>query len=196
MVTLFVSVAGGVSWIRPMMALAQEDPFMTYLFIAYVFFTIFCIFNVVTGVFCQSAIEASQQDPDLQAYQVKQSTLRLKQRATELFQKIDEDDSGIITVDEFDEALQNPEMLAYFEAIGMGVGEAWEVFKLLDEDESNSVTIKEFVEGCLKLKGGSSNVDIALVREDIERILEIVQIYLGNVEHHSRHRHSTHGYRL
>eukprot|EP00440_Ansanella_granifera_P030261 gb/GFBE01032879.1/.p1 GENE.gb/GFBE01032879.1/~~gb/GFBE01032879.1/.p1 ORF type:complete len:185 (+),score=57.48 gb/GFBE01032879.1/:1-555(+) len=179
MLTLFMSVAGGVSWYDCAAPLQLESPLMMHLFLVYIFFTYFCVFNVVTGVFCNSAIESAASDPDLQAYNITHNTLRLKSQIKEFFEKIDADSSGFMSVAEFEHALENDELLAYFEALGMGAGEAWELFKLLDEDGSNTIETKEFIEGCLKLKGGSTTVDLALVRDEIHQVLEIVEHFLG-----------------
>eukprot|EP00931_Biecheleriopsis_adriatica_P092271 TRINITY_DN66093_c0_g1_i1.p1 TRINITY_DN66093_c0_g1~~TRINITY_DN66093_c0_g1_i1.p1 ORF type:complete len:617 (-),score=107.09 TRINITY_DN66093_c0_g1_i1:96-1904(-) len=177
--TLFKAATGGVSWhdaVKPLNAVA---PWLVYFFACYIFFTLLCVFNVVTGVFCSAAIEAASHDPELQAHYISQNQLQLSQHITEFFKKMDADGSGTVTVKELEAALKRDEMIAYFEAIGMGVGEAWELFKLLDKDGSNTVDMEEFVDGCIKLKGGSTSVDIAFVRKDLRRISALLEADLA-----------------
>ncbi|CAL1169342.1 unnamed protein product [Cladocopium goreaui] len=75
MLSLFMSIAGGVSWeevVRPLKAISTA---WVFVFLFYIAFTYFAVLNVVTGVFCQSAIDSAQNDQTL----VLQSILATKQ---------------------------------------------------------------------------------------------------------------------
>eukprot|EP00933_Yihiella_yeosuensis_P065111 TRINITY_DN68756_c0_g1_i1.p1 TRINITY_DN68756_c0_g1~~TRINITY_DN68756_c0_g1_i1.p1 ORF type:complete len:270 (+),score=53.27 TRINITY_DN68756_c0_g1_i1:87-812(+) len=174
MLTLFMTITGGVNWYDCVMPLEKVSHATLYMFLAFIFVTYFCVLNVVTGVFCNSAIEAAGDDPDLQAFHISQQHKTTRSKIKEFFHKMDTDGSGMVSVLEFEQALSDEEMLSNFEAIGVGVSEAWEVFQLLDSDHSNTVDGDEFIEGCLKLHGGSSEVDVALIRADINQILKAV----------------------
>eukprot|EP00930_Biecheleria_cincta_P062901 TRINITY_DN48342_c0_g1_i1.p1 TRINITY_DN48342_c0_g1~~TRINITY_DN48342_c0_g1_i1.p1 ORF type:complete len:622 (+),score=119.50 TRINITY_DN48342_c0_g1_i1:29-1867(+) len=178
--TLFMAVTGGISWHEAIRPLEHLDFWLVYVFCIYIFFIYFCVANVVTGVFCNSAIEAASTDPDLQVHYITQKKMRLGDQMKDFFGRMDQNSSGTVTVAEFQEALSDPHMCAYFEALGMGIGEAWELFKLLDRDNSNAVETEEFVQGCIRLKGGSSTVDMALVRQDIEKLIWILETNLVN----------------
>lgn len=62
MLTLFMSIAGGVSWEHVIYPLKDIHVIWALFFLFYVAFTYFAVLNVVTGVFCQSAIENAQKD--------------------------------------------------------------------------------------------------------------------------------------
>eukprot|EP00931_Biecheleriopsis_adriatica_P055236 TRINITY_DN32600_c0_g1_i2.p1 TRINITY_DN32600_c0_g1~~TRINITY_DN32600_c0_g1_i2.p1 ORF type:complete len:571 (-),score=87.85 TRINITY_DN32600_c0_g1_i2:331-1992(-) len=175
MMTLWESVAGGISWHEVITPLFPVDMWLVYVFCAYVFFTFFCVFNVVTGVFCNSAIEAAAGDPELQTHNITRAQMMLGEQIKAFFMKLDNDGSGIVTFKELQDATENPEMIACFESIGLGIGEAWELFKLMDADGSNTVDIEEFVTGCMKLKGAASSVDTAFVRQDLQKLLHILE---------------------
>merc|ERR1712032_1524179 len=83
------------------------------------------------------------------------------EKITQLFQNIDCDSSGEITIHELEECLQDDQAAAYFAALEVDVSDAWTLFKLIDNDESGVVELQEFVEGCLKLKGPAQAIDLA-----------------------------------
>eukprot|EP00413_Alexandrium_margalefii_P030028 CAMPEP_0204556198 /NCGR_PEP_ID=MMETSP0661-20131031/29422_1 /ASSEMBLY_ACC=CAM_ASM_000606 /TAXON_ID=109239 /ORGANISM="Alexandrium margalefi, Strain AMGDE01CS-322" /LENGTH=59 /DNA_ID=CAMNT_0051563305 /DNA_START=56 /DNA_END=231 /DNA_ORIENTATION=+ len=59
MFTLFQAITGGISWHEPVETLGQVSVMLVWLFTAYLSFTYFAVMNVVTGVFCNSAIESA-----------------------------------------------------------------------------------------------------------------------------------------
>merc|ERR1712039_77747 len=52
------------------------------------------------------------------------------------------------------------EMRSYFEFLDIDAAEAQGLFDLLDADLSGDVSIEEFVNGCLRLKGEATAVDV------------------------------------
>ena len=78
-----------------------------------------------------------------------------------LFKEIDADHSELITIDEFEECLNNEHFQAYFAALELDPFDAWTLFKLLDLDESGQIEIDEFVTGCLHIKGEAKAIQLA-----------------------------------
>ena len=61
--TLFMTVAGGIDWrdaALPLQSLDNKVAFCSYLL--YVAFMVVCVMNVLTGTFCNAAIEAAALD--------------------------------------------------------------------------------------------------------------------------------------
>jgi len=157
--TLFKAITGGLSWEEAASPLGHVHLIWEVLFICYISFTYFAVLNVVTGVFCQSAIESAAHDKDM----VVQAQLANKRLYTEqlqdLFSSIDANNRGHITFHMLEECLNDPNLQAYFDALGITSEDAWNLFTLLDENESNSLDIDEFVTGCLKLRGSARSID-------------------------------------
>merc|ERR1712025_1051523 len=65
MMTLFQAITGGESWRFCWTVLMDFYPAMAAFLTVYVAFTYFAVLNVLTGVFCSSAIEATQRNPDI-----------------------------------------------------------------------------------------------------------------------------------
>merc|ERR1719329_1673901 len=64
MLALFLSISGGVSWVEIVVPLMKIDMFWLATFLVFDGFVYFAVLNVVTGVFCQSAIESAQKDEE------------------------------------------------------------------------------------------------------------------------------------
>merc|ERR1712232_349517 len=114
------------------------------------------VLNVITGVFCQSAMESAQRDPELLANSLLRNRNAQEAQMTALFERIDTDDSGEITISELEALLSDSMVQAHFQALNLKPGDAWTLFKLLDTDQSNKIDLEEFVLGCLQLQGSAS----------------------------------------
>ncbi|OLQ06521.1 Ankyrin-1 [Symbiodinium microadriaticum] len=168
MLSLFMSIAGGVSWEEVLLPLRHVSSawIWTFCFIFYISFTYFAVLNVVTAVFCQSAIESAQNDHATVVQNMldnKESHLK-KLRA--LFSKFDIQANGGITYGMFEEKLDSPAVREYFETLGLDVWDAWSFFKLLDQDGGGLVEIEEFFMGCLRFSGHARAMDVGKIIQD------------------------------
>merc|ERR1712217_208053 len=124
------------------------------------------IMNVVTGVFCQSAIEAAQSDRELATANLINSQDVMHDKLAELFKDIDIDESGFITMDEVERTLQKRHAQAYLRCLGIDTSDAWTFVKLLDADDSGTIDFEEFINGCMDLRGDAKAVHIATLAYD------------------------------
>mmetsp|Transcript_10883 Transcript_10883/g.26083 ORF Transcript_10883/g.26083 Transcript_10883/m.26083 type:complete len:613 (+) Transcript_10883:3-1841(+) len=166
MLCLFMSIAGGVSWEQVILPLTYVSWLWVGCFIMYISFTYFAVLNVVTAVFCQSAIESAQNDHATVVQNMldnKESHLK-KLRA--LFSKFDIQQNGGITYGMFEEKMNSPAVREYFETLGLDVWDPWSFFKLLDEDGGGLVEIEEFFMGCLRFSGQARAMDVGKIIQD------------------------------
>lgn len=102
-----------------------------------------------------------------------QQQLRDKQKYLAAFQEVfeclDSDGSGDLSVEELENHIGDPAISAYFCHLNLDVSNAWEIFKLLDDDESGSVSVEEFVLGCLELRGEAKTFDVARLGHDVKQ---------------------------
>jgi len=162
MLSLFMSIAGGVSWEDVVMPLMAISWVWVGCFIFYVSFTYFAVLNVVTAVFCQSAIESAQNDHVNVVQSILANKEAHKQKVGQLFNQLgaaDSEGSGI-TLAMFEEKINSPEVREYFSAMGLDIWDAWTFFKLLDVDGGGEIEVEEFLMGCLRLRGQASAMDI------------------------------------
>eukprot|EP00439_Symbiodinium_sp_Y106_P040441 s3410_g4.t4 len=166
MLALFMSIAGGVSWVEVVGELQLLSTGWVFVFIFYIAFTYFAVLNVVTGVFCQSAIDSAQNDQTLVLQSIQAEKQANIEKITNLFKAIDIEETGVITYQMLEDQVNSPEVQTYFEAIGLDVWDAWSFFKLLDSDGGGAVELNEFLMGCLRLRGQARSMDVVRVMRD------------------------------
>jgi len=161
--TLFQAISGGVDWGNIVIPLGLVHPMWVAFYLLYFSFTYFAVLNVVTGVFCHTAIESASLDQDM-AVQAQMAAKQVYvQRLQTLFSKINTKNTGKITLDEFEASMKDEKLLAYFASIELSIDEAFSLFKLLDRDGEHELDIDAFVTGCLKLRGQAKSIDIAMM---------------------------------
>jgi len=182
MFTLFKAIAGGISWHEVVLPLSDVGWFWVALFCLFVVLSVFAILNVVTGVFCQSAMESAQNDKDLATAQMMADKDKFRNSMRCLFQEIDQDGSGVITLGELEETLNEDRSLAYLTSLGIESHDVWTLFKLLDKDGSGTVDMSEFISGCSKLKGDAKAVHIAKLSYDHDVLIRTLDIFMDSVD--------------
>jgi hypothetical protein len=171
MLSLWWAVSGGISWYELTVPLeGTGNSLWVTLFLVYIAFVYFFILNVVTGVFCQNAIEGAQQDLELTI----ESQLREKQvyadRLRMLFEEMNESSNDMsegLTAAEIHFQLAKPKVQSWFKALDIDANQAWKLFKILDAEKSGRVSLEDFVEGCLKLRGPATRVDVESMMWDV-----------------------------
>merc|ERR1712083_360287 len=100
-------------------------------YLAYITFTYFAVLNVVTGVFCQSAIESAAHDQEamLQAF-ISNKRLYIS-RFMELFAQIDDDNSGYITKEQFLSQIEDDRVQGFFSTLDIDPSDAINLFRLI-----------------------------------------------------------------
>eukprot|EP00929_Paragymnodinium_shiwhaense_P093660 TRINITY_DN53887_c0_g1_i3.p1 TRINITY_DN53887_c0_g1~~TRINITY_DN53887_c0_g1_i3.p1 ORF type:complete len:490 (-),score=73.48 TRINITY_DN53887_c0_g1_i3:323-1792(-) len=160
---LFMSISGGISWHEVVEPLQGVWPPLVLLFGLYVTFTLFAMLNVITGVFCESAMAAARAD----AEHVCQEHLLHKnaylQNVKSVFDKIGQVGAEGITFHDLEEFLSDETAAGFFAALDIDISDVWTLFKLLDDNESRIINLEEFVSGCFRLKGTARSLDIALM---------------------------------
>mmetsp|Transcript_18033 Transcript_18033/g.37833 ORF Transcript_18033/g.37833 Transcript_18033/m.37833 type:complete len:178 (+) Transcript_18033:2-535(+) len=125
----------------------------------YFSFIYFAILNVVTGVFCSSAIESASEDAGMLIVDHMRKTEEYAAKLTNLFKQIDADNSDTISILEFEENFGDPEVKALFQTLGIDEDKAWKLFEILDENEDGEIHVEEFVSRCFKLRGSAQRLD-------------------------------------
>uniref|UniRef100_A0A7S0FYH4 EF-hand domain-containing protein n=1 Tax=Pyrodinium bahamense TaxID=73915 RepID=A0A7S0FYH4_9DINO len=166
MLTLFKSISGGLSWHEVLSPLADISRGLVWLFCGYIFFTYFAVLNVVTGVFCNSAIENAANDPEVVVQSLVARKKEYMKKVTDLFKHLDTEDAGSITLEELETFMSDETLRASFAALEIDTDDAWLLFKLLDTNKAHVVDIEEFVWGCTRLRGSATAVDMNALLHD------------------------------
>lgn len=161
--SLFKAISGGVSWEQVVEPLQELHYVWLCFYLVYFAFTYFAVLNVVTGVFCQTAIESATMDQETAAQAHMNAEQQHVRRLHNLFKTINKSQTGMITLQELEDCMQDEKLRAYFSSLDLSMDEAFSLFKLLDHNNAHILDIDKFVKGCLKLRGTAKSLDIAMM---------------------------------
>eukprot|EP00439_Symbiodinium_sp_Y106_P059986 s2602_g8.t2 len=132
--TLFRAVSGGFDWGGTAAALGDVHWAWMYLFTAYIAFCMFAVLNVMTGIFCQVAVESSRNDPQF----LMQHLLAEKDRQTDLirnlFRIFDKERRGYIALTELEDKFNDETAQGMMGLLEIYPESSWSLFKKLDEN--------------------------------------------------------------
>lgn len=159
--SLFESIAGGQSWdcmLEPL--ISEVSPLTAPFFCMYVSFIIFAIFNSVTGVFCEKAMQSVQEEKEAHAAQAVRDAFE-----RDVFKHHPE--NRMITLEEFEKAMVTDEVRDYFQAIQVDVSGAPGIFEMLDAEKAGEVDFDEFMSGICRFQGTAKSLDLALLTHEV-----------------------------
>lgn len=182
--TLFMSVAGGISWGEVVEPMLEADLPMAFVFVLYLSTIMFGVLNIVTSVFVESAMQGTQHYRDL----IIQENIDKKEQSIrhirEIFRQMDTDQGGTITMPEMQAFLRTDDLglKSYFEALELNASDTQALFKLLDKDRSGAIDIDEFCEGCMRLKGEARSFDINCLMYETRRLQSNMMVHMANMQ--------------
>eukprot|EP00928_Gymnodinium_smaydae_P007944 TRINITY_DN1284_c0_g2_i2.p1 TRINITY_DN1284_c0_g2~~TRINITY_DN1284_c0_g2_i2.p1 ORF type:complete len:682 (-),score=158.23 TRINITY_DN1284_c0_g2_i2:87-1919(-) len=179
--TLFMSVCGGIDWETAWTPLYKMSPATSALYIFFIVFVTLVVLNVMTGIFCESAIDAAQSDKEhVICCQLKDAE-RYVAELQALFRGWDTSGDGNVTLEEFQAQLEDKRVMALFRSLDIEAEDATEFFKMLDQDGGGSVDLSEFIAGCIRLRGGAKAVQLArlemngqLLQKKVSQLDEVI----------------------
>jgi membrane protein implicated in regulation of membrane protease activity len=179
MFTLWAAITNGMSWADVMLPLGSVGFLWALLFTLYIAFVMFAVLNVMTGVFCQSAIESAARDRELSAPRRLADRRTFMQNARSFFNELDREGSGKLSFEDMEARFDEPKVKAWLDALDIDTDDAWSFYKLIQQGSENEILLDEFVMGCVRLKGGARSIDVAHLMYEhrwlVERFLLIMQ---------------------
>jgi len=130
------------------------------LFLFFIFFIQIALFNILTGIFVEHALKLAQPDHESMAFEQRKNELVEMQELARLCRKLDDNDDGAISLDEFHSGLTD-NLKAFFTVMSLDITDATMFFEMLaSRSEDNEVDIEAFVAGCMRLKGLATSLDL------------------------------------
>lgn len=174
MVSLYMAMSGGEDWSLIFHTLEPLPVEYTLLFLGFVTFAILALLNVITAVFVGVAMQRSQNDRELIVQQEMQRKKELITIMTQVFGELDSNDSGELCLEEFEKHMNDDKIMAYLRHLEIDASQVRTLFRLLDVDQTGFVDIDEFVTGVMRLKGGATSMDLAVLKYQTECVLHNV----------------------
>lgn len=171
----------------------KYEPWIWIVFILFLFSTTFSLMNVIVSVIVESTLDQAK---DRKAENMKRQEAELKNagdKVTEVFNASDGNGDGVVTKEEFIEAMGRKDVLAYLTEVGIDARQAENLFDILDYDDSGSLDSSEFRKGILKMRGEAQAQDVLAVqcslwryelrvREDLQALCRRVHIDMAKVD--------------
>eukprot|EP00913_Durusdinium_trenchii_P030754 g28804.t1 len=119
MFTLFMAISGGVSWEDALKLgeMEQISPLAVMCMTLFIIITVFAILNVVTGVFCNTAIESAHADRDIAIMKQMVKQKAQVEALQDIFLEIDRDESHEVSIDELKAALEERKLASFMESL-------------------------------------------------------------------------------
>mmetsp|Transcript_13074 Transcript_13074/g.29720 ORF Transcript_13074/g.29720 Transcript_13074/m.29720 type:complete len:668 (-) Transcript_13074:100-2103(-) len=170
---LFSCLLGGESWGRPVAELASKlGGAYVALFLLFMSFSFFAVFNVITSFFCENAFVKVKNDRERIIEAQVRNQAKYVSEFNHIFQSLCSHNDGEITLADLEMNMVKEDFQAYLRHLNLNVDKAWDIFRLVDADRSGSVSAEEFVEGCLRLRGEAKAIDVARLGYDMNKIEE------------------------
>jgi len=148
----------------------SKMPGMVIFFVLFLMFTTFGLMNLVVGVIVENTLSASRNNEEkIKKMQEKERT-RVLQHLRDIFLIADKDGNGTLTIDEFEAAIQKPDVMNRLKLIELPMSDAMELFYILDHDGSGELSVDEFIGGCMRLKGSAKSKDLLAVQISVETL--------------------------
>ena len=132
LLTLFMSITGGVNWWELERLLLRVHVGYCIIFVVYIAVMFLGILNIITGIFVNDAVEMASSDHDIMLQNEKDMRVDQVKKLKELFFQFDANQDQVLTLDEFEDQLLNPEVQVTLSKLELEVSEAQLFFQALD----------------------------------------------------------------
>jgi len=178
MLSLFKAISGGADW-EIFYDNPGEDPliasigmFYLLLYVFFIFFIQVALLNILTGIFVENAIKLAQPDRDSLAWQQRKQEAAAAKDMVDIFTQLDTDGSGTVSRKEFGEHIQSGKLKSYLMLLGLDIRDAESFFDMMANLNTgdDEVDIEEFIQGCQRLKGYATSVDVQSLMFETKRL--------------------------
>eukprot|EP00929_Paragymnodinium_shiwhaense_P119894 TRINITY_DN91804_c0_g1_i1.p1 TRINITY_DN91804_c0_g1~~TRINITY_DN91804_c0_g1_i1.p1 ORF type:complete len:637 (-),score=122.52 TRINITY_DN91804_c0_g1_i1:68-1978(-) len=181
LVTVYMAVSGGVSYIECAVPLEVVGSGIFLTFLIYVAVVQWLVLNVVTGTFCESAAAAARKNVSMSMQNYREQRDEFMKQAKAIFNTIDEDESGTVQITEIKSFLDQEPARVLFAALDLEIGDVQDLFVMLDKDGGDAIDLEEFVFGCLQLRGSAKALDVAKIRYDSKELKDMLYPFMDKV---------------
>jgi len=174
MLTLYMASTGGNDWAIYYKAL--QPNFSKYVLLFFVSFIQIALLNILTGIFVENALKSAEPDLEEKAKEFRKKEIV---DAEVLFRVCKDMGLGAehsISRVEFAEAFCGNKLRAYMSVLGLRFDDPYALYELMimtSEAEGEELKQEDFVTGCIRLKGNASNMDMYLLKNQVENVTRV-----------------------
>lgn len=169
--TQFVCFDSIASIYKPFLMIDPMAPFLAIYFSLAVVVIGIVLMNLITAVVVNSALEQADKDKDAQLHFEETERKKLVKDLKKMFKRLDEDNSGHVTLDELSH-IRRDDRASLTRAAGCS--DLSEIFHALDPDGNGAVTIDDFCDGIWAVS--ASQVPLELKRTEKQVMMQRDQL--------------------
>lgn len=163
MLSLLMCSTGGFDWGLFAESFLNVGWPYCFLFLFYLICFLFVVMPTITGLFVEATINQSRHDKMLRIQTELDKKGQYIKHLRQLFFQFDADKNGFVCLEEFTEALEDPDMQAFLNSLMIDASDAECFFRMLSEHTSDKkIDVETFVVGCIKLRGEAKAMDMFL----------------------------------
>lgn len=158
---LFLSTTGGINWIDMYSVVNMGGTIVSVAFLFFIGFFGFAVITILSGIFIEKALAASQPDRDTQALEQRRNEEYEAEEMKGLIMQMDEDESGTLTMEEFLAATEDIYVRSYLRSLGLEIHDGVMFFKLLCSlSGTDDLPIDDFCSRLGRMKGNATSMDL------------------------------------
>ncbi|CAK9019604.1 unnamed protein product [Durusdinium trenchii] len=161
MLTLFMTISGGINWGETFRPLIGVGWFAMVCHIIFITIAVLAVVNVVTGVFCTTAMESAAADKEIATMKQLQKKNAQLQDLRDAFAEIVDSESNTVNIEDFSKAMSSARFRHFLESMSISTTDIDILFTIIDTDQSGLIDLEEFVQGCLQLHGPAKSLQLA-----------------------------------
>ncbi|CAE7662043.1 TPC1 [Symbiodinium sp. CCMP2592] len=143
---LFKTVIAGDSWGDIAVPVIESNPYTAFIFMGSLLTLVFGVLNLIVAVVVDTFAEAREQDVLNLAQEMDQSVEDDRKNLQRLFNRIDADGSGRLTLDELIEgARKDPELQSRLRVMDIDEVDLQQLFEMIDVHREGAVEAQEFI---------------------------------------------------
>eukprot|EP00927_Polykrikos_kofoidii_P071708 TRINITY_DN67945_c0_g1_i1.p1 TRINITY_DN67945_c0_g1~~TRINITY_DN67945_c0_g1_i1.p1 ORF type:complete len:613 (-),score=126.66 TRINITY_DN67945_c0_g1_i1:66-1853(-) len=184
MLSLYMSVTGGVDWQNIFHVVNQAGPFFGCLLVLFNGLFVVALFNVVTSLFVAKAVDIQRPMlPDIAAERDRRAA-HFVEELKRVCRLLDAGNTGSISKPGFVESMKDGLVASHFTGIGLDINDASTFFDLVvPSSDPEAVSVEAFVHGCLSLTGFASKADVKRQMIELRVVKECVEKFAIDWKH-------------
>lgn len=137
----------------------------------------FSVIMVLTGVFLQVTFHVAANDDVIMVNRSERDIRTHTKKISLLMKAADEDDNGLLDIDEFQNIVEDPTVVQWLNAMGFEAShfDPEVVYKMLLPDGESELNAEQLVTGVSKLKGKATSLTLAVVSRQNNEALKRMQ---------------------
>jgi hypothetical protein len=118
----------------------------------------------------ENILRISRREEEREKERMDRERNELVNQVRRAFELMDTDGDDQLSIDEFQTAVKDPDVLLCLSRVGMPVSEAEELFLFMDVEEKGSITVDDFIEGCARTQGMAKSKHLLRLHYDVQKV--------------------------